>query len=84
MKYDDLNEIQKKEKWDNLRKIRNQKLTESDWVIIKCIELDDNIPQKWLDYRKALRDLPENTTNPCLPDFPILDESFDEFYPTNN
>ena len=47
-----------------LRKERNVKLTETDWVITMHKELGTNIPSAWKDYRKALRDLPANTADP--------------------
>lgn len=48
--------------WDYLKKIRNQYLSDSDWVV-----LPDSNPtnkQAWLEYRQQLRDLPQKFTNP--------------------
>lgn len=48
--------------WDTIRAQRNGLLFESDWVGLS----DSNPPNKqaWLDYRQALRDIPQNFTNP--------------------
>lgn len=60
----------------NLRTKRNQLLAESDWVSMKAIDasidgLGIQLPQVWMDYRQALRDLPANTTDPANPDWPV-------------
>jgi hypothetical protein len=39
------------------RRQRDQLLQESDWVTIKSLELREPIPQAWVAYRQALRDL---------------------------
>lgn len=36
---------------------RNQLLTESDWISYRAYETNTPIPQVWLDYRQALRDI---------------------------
>ena len=60
----------------DLRAKRNQLLAESDWVSMKAIDasidgLGIQLPQVWMDYRQALRDLPANTTDPANPDWPV-------------
>lgn len=47
---------------DSVRQKRNALLKESDWVGLT----DVNIPNKqaWLDYRQALRDLPQTFSKP--------------------
>ena len=62
--------------WNDLRTKRNQLLAESDWVSMKAIDasidgLGIQLPQVWMDYRQALRDLPANTTDPANPDWPV-------------
>ena len=62
--------------WNDLRAKRNQLLAESDWVSMKAIDasidgLGIQLPQVWMDYRQALRDLPANTTDPANPDWPV-------------
>ena len=54
----------------SLRRQRNQLLAETDWVITMHKELGTNIPAAWKTYRQALRDLPENTTDPADPVWP--------------
>ena len=58
-----------------LRLKRNQLLTETDWVTLKAIDdsndgLGVQLPQVWMDYRQALRDLPANTVDPANPVWP--------------
>jgi len=43
---------------ESARNQRNRLLTETDWVVVKHNELGAPIPQEWLDYRQALRDIP--------------------------
>ena len=55
---------------ENLRSKRNQLLAETDWVTLKAIDdsndgLGIQLPQVWMDYRQALRDLPANTSDPA-------------------
>ena len=59
-----------------LRQRRNQLLTETDWVTLKAIDdsndgLGIQLPQVWMDYRQALRDLPANTVDPANPVWPV-------------
>ena len=42
---------------DQLREFRNRKLKETDWWVLK-----GSPTQEQLDYRQALRDMPENET----------------------
>lgn len=46
------------ERWRLWRIERNFRLAETDWVIVKHLELGQAIPQEWASYRQALRDLP--------------------------
>lgn len=48
-----------KEKWRLWRIERNFRLAETDWVVIKQLELTGVVSQNWLSYRQALRDLPQ-------------------------
>lgn len=52
--------------WEELRTSRNQKLTESDWTQIPDSSLTEEQKIAWQTYRQALRDLPENITDPKL------------------
>jgi hypothetical protein len=42
----------------NVRSTRDAKLAECDWVVIKNLELNQNIPGIWEVYRQNLRDVP--------------------------
>jgi len=56
--------------FDNLRGERNLKLAACDWRVLP----DQTPTQSWLDYRQALRDLPENTVDPVNPIWPVAPE----------
>tara|TARA_B100000212_G_C27259470_1_gene483846 strand:- start:16 stop:399 length:384 start_codon:yes stop_codon:yes gene_type:complete len=62
-------ELEKEEPFKLLRKERNKRLAECDWVVTKYAEYGYNIPKEWRTYRQALRDLPNLTYAP-----PELDE----------
>ena len=63
-------EVAAEQALSSLRRQRNQLLAETDWVITMHKELGTNIPAAWKTYRQALRDLPENTTDPADPVWP--------------
>jgi ABC-type glycerol-3-phosphate transport system substrate-binding protein len=48
--------------WEQIRSQRDQLLKETDWVGLKDVVITNE--QAWLDYRQALRDIPQNFTNP--------------------
>ena len=61
--------------WKQLRAERDRRLAETDWVTLKAIDasidgLGVQLPQVWMDYRQALRDLPANTVDPANPVWP--------------
>jgi len=58
-----------------VRELRNRLLTETDWVVVKHNELGTPIPQEWLDYRQALRDITEQTGFPEEIEWPQEPES---------
>jgi hypothetical protein len=63
------------ELWNGLRTRRNQLLAETDWVTLQALDksidgLGIQLPQVWMDYRQALRDLPANTADPANPVWP--------------
>ena len=68
-KYD---ELQTKFPMDELRMVRNIKLTETDWT--QNPDVPSTTRDKWLSYRQELRDLPASA-NPKLNDKGYLDES---------
>ena len=49
-----------------LRKTRNQLLRETDWMANSDVTMTDD----WKNYRKSLRDLPANTSDPSKPTYP--------------
>ena len=53
--------------WAALREKRNSLLAESDWWASSDLTMTNE--QK--AYRQALRDLPENTSNPLNPTYPV-------------
>lgn len=42
---------------NRIRSMRDQFLTDTDWVVIKAYERNENIPADWEAYRQALRDI---------------------------
>jgi len=49
---------------NSVRQTRNYKLKETDWIVIKNLELNANIPGAWEVYRQALRDIPAQSGFP--------------------
>ncbi len=45
--------------WDEIRRVRTKILIDTDWRAVK----DRTMNQAWKDYRKFLRDLPQNYTD---------------------
>lgn len=60
--------------WNALRQYRNYLLLTTDFTQakLKDVTLTDEQVQKYAEYRQKLRDLPQNTTDPKSPDWPIL------------
>jgi hypothetical protein len=63
-------ELLREHPWKELRKERNKRLTECDWVAMKAFTTDTPVPDEWKVYMQALRDLPANTTDPENPVWP--------------
>jgi len=38
---------------------RDDLLTDTDWIVIKYMDIGQPVPQEWSDYRQALRDITE-------------------------
>ena len=57
---------------------RNTTLLASDWVVVKHNELGTPIPQKWLDYRQALRDITEQSGFPDNVEWPTAPSNHEE------
>lgn len=58
--------------WDDIRAERDSLLGQTDWAIIKSQETGETIPQNVLDYRQALRDIPQDFATPEEVVFPKL------------
>ena len=56
--------------FDALRRVRDEMLAASDWVVVKAQEAAEAVPADWQAYRTALRDLPANTSDPASPVWP--------------
>ena len=65
-------ELDKSEALKILRIERNEKLIDSDWVVIKSNETGVPVSDSWKAYRQALRDLPA-TASPSLTSTGYLD-----------
>ena len=68
-------EIIREYSFKELRRERNQRLAEVDWIFSEDYAIDDASYQQWLTYRKALRDLPavtEDPANPVWPEKPVM------------
>ena len=50
---------------NEMRVIRDAKLTECDWVVAKATETGTAVPTEWATYRQALRDL-TTTAEPII------------------
>lgn len=53
-----------------LRKERNRRLAEVDWIFTSDYDLSVSDHAVWMAYRKALRDLPSTTEDPANPVWP--------------
>ena len=56
-------ELYEKFLWENARAERDQKLAESDILILRHLERGEEIPSPLQDYRQELRDMPQNITD---------------------
>ena len=54
-----------------LRRQRDNRMKETDWVTMRAMRLGEPIPQEWQDYMNALADLP-NTATPFFIEGRIL------------
>lgn len=57
-------EHQNLQKATEVRWQRNRVLAATDWLVIKHLELNENIPEAWAAYRQALRDVPQQAGFP--------------------
>jgi hypothetical protein len=62
---DDLASIEENiDYWENLRSLRNLRLTKSDWTQLKDVPFTEEQKHLWAIYRQKLRDLSENIEDP--------------------
>ena len=54
----------------NLRSRRDRLLSASDWTQMPDNALTGELRTAWASYRQALRDIPENTTDPAAAEWP--------------
>jgi hypothetical protein len=54
----------------SVRASRDEKLKDCDWVVIKNLETNSNIPGAWEVYRQALRDVPSQSGFPWTVTWP--------------
>lgn len=61
------------QRWEEVREERNKLLAECDWVVTKYTELGEPIPEEWVIYRTALRDITtfENPDELAWPSKPL-------------
>ena len=57
--------------WRDLRSQRNARLAASDWTQLQDTHLSAEKKSAWADYRQALRDLPDEVTDPTQVDWPL-------------
>ncbi len=62
------------EQAQNVRNNRDKLLQDTDWVVIRALELNKLIPEKYFQYRQELRDIPEQTGFPWAIEWPVLPE----------
>ncbi|MDW6004717.1 tail fiber assembly protein [Vibrio mangrovi] len=59
-----VNEISKGFKWDEVRLHRDQLISNTDWTQIPDAPLSESQQTAFAAYRQALRDIPQNYTDP--------------------
>lgn len=55
-------EIKAQIPWTVLRRQRDQRMRDVDWVTLRSVRTGEPIPQEWLDYMQALADITETQT----------------------
>lgn len=54
-----------------VRAERDRRIAETDWLVIKNLELNQNVPGAWEVYRQALRDVPAQSGFPRNVTWPV-------------
>lgn len=60
---------------NEVRDERNQLLRDSDWITLKSYSQGVPVPQEWVDYQQALRDIPQQKGFPHDVDWPVKPNS---------
>ena len=60
-------ELATEKAWNDLRTKRNRRLAETDYLALS----DATLSEEMRTYRQALRDLPDNTSDPANPIWPV-------------
>ena len=55
-----------------LRQERDRRLQAVDWVVIRATSTSTPVPEAWVTYMQALRDLPATTGDPKNPVWPAV------------
>jgi hypothetical protein len=55
----------------DLRAERDRRLQAVDWVVIRATSTSTPVPEAWVTYMQALRDLPATTGDPKNPVWPV-------------
>ena len=63
--------IKDAEQAKSVRQSRDDRLKETDWIVIKNLESNANIPGVWEVYRQALRDVPNQSGFPWTITWPV-------------
>ena len=64
-------EIITERQWAAIRDQRNQMLAKCDWTQLADSHLSAERQAAWADYRQALRDLPDEVTDPTQVEWPL-------------
>jgi hypothetical protein len=56
--------------WDAIRLQRDERLRQSDWTMLSDSPLTKAQKTEWAAYRQALRDIPQDVSNPAEVDWP--------------
>jgi Phage tail assembly chaperone protein len=56
--------------WITVRKERDRRLAQTDWVSLRASETQKEVPAAWLEYRQALRDV-TTQSDPLNIDWPV-------------
>jgi len=67
-----------------LRQERDRRLQAVDWVVIRATSTSTPVPEAWVTYMQALRDLPVTTGDPKNPVWPAVPEWSQSLPPFNN